>query len=44
MTLSLDDWVITVAFNFMLQWLSFETGEILDTADKAHDGDITDMV
>lgn len=43
MALSPDDKVIAVAHGSMLQWLSFETGEILDTADKAHDGDITCM-
>eukprot|EP01018_Ginkgo_biloba_P018257 Gb_21245 [translate_table: standard] len=41
LSLSPDNKIIAVTHGSILQWLSFETGEILDTADKAHDGDIT---
>uniref|UniRef100_A0A0D6R247 Anaphase-promoting complex subunit 4 WD40 domain-containing protein n=1 Tax=Araucaria cunninghamii TaxID=56994 RepID=A0A0D6R247_ARACU len=43
MSLSPDDKIIATAHGSNLQWLSFETGEVLDEADKAHDADITCM-
>ncbi|KAH9328228.1 hypothetical protein KI387_000336, partial [Taxus chinensis] len=43
LSLSPDDKIIAASHGSVLQWLSFETGEVLDTADKAHDADITCM-
>ncbi|KAG1355307.1 putative Notchless protein [Cocos nucifera] len=33
--------ILAVASGLTLQWLCAETGRVLDTADKAHEGDIT---
>ncbi|KAF7153773.1 hypothetical protein RHSIM_Rhsim01G0147300 [Rhododendron simsii] len=35
--------ILAVTNGSTLQWLSAETGQALDTADRAHDGDITDI-
>jgi WD40 repeat protein len=43
LTVSPDGKIIATSHGSMLQWLSAETGLVLDTADKAHDGEITDM-
>ncbi|KAL2536505.1 Transducin/WD40 repeat-like superfamily protein [Forsythia ovata] len=41
--LSLDGKILAATHGSTLQWLCAETGQVLDTADKAHDGDITDL-
>uniref|UniRef100_A0A7N0UUR9 Transducin beta-like protein 2 n=1 Tax=Kalanchoe fedtschenkoi TaxID=63787 RepID=A0A7N0UUR9_KALFE len=41
LSISPDGKVLAVTHATTLQWLSFDSGKILDTADKAHDGDIT---
>ncbi|KAL6909606.1 hypothetical protein ACP4OV_001887 [Aristida adscensionis] len=41
MSISPDGKVMAVTSGSTLQWLSVETGAVLDTADKAHEGDIT---
>lgn len=41
--LSPDEKVLASTHGSTLQWLHAETGEVLDTAEKAHDGIITDM-
>ncbi|XP_076948789.1 uncharacterized protein LOC143621162 [Bidens hawaiensis] len=43
LSVSPDGKILAVTHGPLLQWLSVETGEVLDTADKAHDGDITDI-
>eukprot|EP00252_Welwitschia_mirabilis_P017012 TRINITY_DN3782_c0_g1_i1.p1 TRINITY_DN3782_c0_g1~~TRINITY_DN3782_c0_g1_i1.p1 ORF type:complete len:440 (-),score=93.50 TRINITY_DN3782_c0_g1_i1:471-1790(-) len=41
--ISPDDKIIAASNHALLQWLNFESGEVLDTADKVHEGDITCM-
>ncbi|PWZ52728.1 Transducin beta-like protein 2 [Zea mays] len=41
MTVSPDGKILAVTSGSTLQWLLVETGAVLDTADKAHEGDIT---
>ncbi|XP_070039259.1 uncharacterized protein [Nicotiana tomentosiformis] len=41
--LSPDGKILSTTHGSMMQWLCPETGKVLDTAEKAHDGDITDM-
>nr|XP_016473596.1 PREDICTED: transducin beta-like protein 2 [Nicotiana tabacum] len=41
--LSPDGKILATTHGSMMQWLCPETGKVLDTAEKAHDGDITDM-
>ncbi|KAK6162505.1 hypothetical protein DH2020_002346 [Rehmannia glutinosa] len=41
--LSPDGKILAATHGSTLQWLCAETGQVLDTAEKAHDGDITDM-
>ncbi|XP_052170603.1 uncharacterized protein LOC127786903 [Diospyros lotus] len=41
LNISPDGKVLAATHGSTLQWLSAETGQVLDTADKAHDGDIT---
>ncbi|KAJ0758968.1 putative transcription factor WD40-like family [Helianthus annuus] len=43
LSISPDGKILAVTHGSLLQWLSVETGEVLETADKAHDGDITDI-
>ncbi|XP_059633990.1 uncharacterized protein LOC132276546 [Cornus florida] len=43
LSLSPDGRILAATHGSTLQWLSAETGQVLDTAEKAHDGDITDM-
>ncbi|XP_057827177.1 uncharacterized protein LOC131038678 [Cryptomeria japonica] len=43
LSISPNDKIIAASHGPILQWLSLETGEVLDTADKAHDADITCM-
>lgn len=43
LSISPDGRILAATHGSTLQWLSVETGEVLDTADKAHDGDITDI-
>ncbi|CAI9104643.1 OLC1v1003357C3 [Oldenlandia corymbosa var. corymbosa] len=43
LSLSPDGKILAAAHGSTLQWLSSESGQILDTAEKSHDGDITDM-
>ncbi|KAL0464658.1 UNVERIFIED_CONTAM: Peptidyl-prolyl cis-trans isomerase FKBP43 [Sesamum latifolium] len=43
MSLSPDGKILAATHGSTLQWLCAETGEVLDTAEKAHDGDIMDM-
>lgn len=40
LSISPDGRVLAVTHGSTLQWLSVESGEVLDTAEKAHDGDI----
>ncbi|XP_042486267.1 transducin beta-like protein 2 [Macadamia integrifolia] len=42
--LSPDGKILAATHGSTLQWLSAETGKVLDTADKAHEGDITGIV
>ncbi|KAL3536954.1 hypothetical protein ACH5RR_000320 [Cinchona calisaya] len=44
LSLSPDGKILAATHGSTLQWLSAESGQVLDTAEKAHDGDITDMV
>ncbi|OIT29086.1 PREDICTED: transducin beta-like protein 2 [Nicotiana attenuata] len=41
--LSPDGKILATTHGSVMQWLCPETGKVLDTAEKAHDGDITDM-
>ncbi|CAM8968644.1 unnamed protein product [Rhodiola kirilowii] len=41
LSISPDGNFLAVTHDSTLQWLNVESGKILDTADKAHDGDIT---
>ncbi|KAL5792573.1 hypothetical protein ACOSP7_001167 [Xanthoceras sorbifolium] len=41
--LSPDGRILAASHGSTLQWLNLETGELLDTADKAHDGEITSL-
>ncbi|XP_026377991.1 transducin beta-like protein 2 [Papaver somniferum] len=41
LSISPDGKVLAATHDLMLQWLYAETGKVLDTADKAHDGTIT---
>ncbi|KAL6569392.1 hypothetical protein OROMI_013906 [Orobanche minor] len=43
LSLSPDGKILAATHGSILQWLCAETGQVLDTAEKAHDGDITDM-
>ena len=43
LTISPDGKILAATHGSTLQWLSAETGQVLDTADRAHDGDITDI-
>lgn len=38
LAVSPDNQILAVTHGTTLQWLRFETGEILDTAENAHDG------
>lgn len=38
LSISPDGKVLAATHGSTLQWLSVETGEVLDTAEKAHDG------
>lgn len=38
LSVSPDGKILAVTHGSLLQWLSFETGGVLETADKAHDG------
>ncbi|CAK9164418.1 unnamed protein product, partial [Ilex paraguariensis] len=42
LSISPDGRILAATHGSTLQWLCAETGKVLDTADKAHDGDITD--
>ncbi|KAI4372709.1 hypothetical protein MLD38_010908 [Melastoma candidum] len=41
--LSPDGRILAATHGSLLQWLCVETGKVLDTAEKAHDGDITGL-
>ncbi|KAI3957120.1 hypothetical protein MKW92_048970 [Papaver armeniacum] len=41
LSISPDGKVLAATHDSLLQWLSVETGKVLDTADMAHDGNIT---
>lgn len=41
LSISPDGKILAVTHGSTLQWLCVETGKVLDTADKAHEGDIT---
>lgn len=41
--LSPDGKILAATHGSTLQWLCAETGQVLDTVDKAHDGEITDL-
>ncbi|KAL7593831.1 hypothetical protein Lser_V15G31738 [Lactuca serriola] len=43
LSVSPDGKILAATHGSLLQWLSVETGQVLETADKAHDGDITDI-
>lgn len=43
LSLSPDGKILAATHGSILQWLCIETGKVLDTAEKAHDGDITCM-
>lgn len=43
LSLSPDGKILAATHGSTLQWLCVETGKVLDTADKAHDGEITWM-
>ncbi|KAK2985237.1 hypothetical protein RJ640_015945 [Escallonia rubra] len=43
LSISPDGRILAATHGSLLQWLCAETGQVLDTADKAHDGDITDV-
>ncbi|XP_075501046.1 uncharacterized protein LOC142539453 [Primulina tabacum] len=43
LSLSPDGKILAATHGSTLHWLCAETGQILDTAEKAHDGDISDM-
>lgn len=38
LSISPDGKILATTHGSMLQWLCAETGQVLDTADKAHDG------
>lgn len=38
LSISPDGRILAATHGSTLQWLSVETGKVLDTADKAHDG------
>lgn len=40
LTISPDGRIFAVTNGSTLQWLSAETGQVLDTADRAHDGNL----
>lgn len=44
LSISPDGKILAATHGSMLQWLCAETGKILDTADKAHDGEITGIM
>ncbi|XP_028081016.1 uncharacterized protein LOC114282519 [Camellia sinensis] len=41
LSISPDGRMLAATHGSTLQWLSAETGQVLDTADRVHDGDIT---
>ncbi|KAF3439984.1 hypothetical protein FNV43_RR18262 [Rhamnella rubrinervis] len=41
LSISPDGRILAATHGSTLQWISVETGKVLDTAEKAHDGDIT---
>lgn len=41
LSISPDGKILAATHGSTLQWLSVETGKVLDTAEKSHDGDIT---
>ncbi|GKU88377.1 hypothetical protein SLEP1_g2649 [Rubroshorea leprosula] len=43
LALSPDGKILATTYGSTLQWLCIETGKVLDTAEKAHDGDITSI-
>ncbi|GLU00479.1 hypothetical protein SLE2022_178460 [Rubroshorea leprosula] len=43
LALSPDGKILATTYCSTLQWLCIETGKVLDTAEKAHDGDITSI-
>lgn len=43
LSLSSDGKILAATHGSTLQWLSVETGKVLDTAEKAHEGEITCM-
>ncbi|KAI6702656.1 hypothetical protein NL676_011792 [Syzygium grande] len=43
LSLSPDGKILAATHGSLLQWLCIETGKVLDTAERAHDGDITCM-
>ncbi|KAJ0052969.1 hypothetical protein Pint_00248 [Pistacia integerrima] len=43
LSLSPDGRILAATHRSTLQWLSVETGKVLDMADKAHEGDITSV-
>ncbi|XP_047323313.1 transducin beta-like protein 2 [Impatiens glandulifera] len=43
LSVSPDGRILVATHGSTLQWLCVETGKVLDTAEKAHDGDITDI-
>ncbi|XP_031269652.1 transducin beta-like protein 2 [Pistacia vera] len=43
LSLSPDGRILAATHRSTLQWLSVETGKVLDMADKAHEGDITSI-
>ncbi|KAK3036019.1 hypothetical protein RJ639_030720 [Escallonia herrerae] len=43
LSISPDGRILAATHGSLLQWLCAETGQVLDTADKAHDGDITNL-
>lgn len=44
LALSPDGKILAATCGSTLQWLSIETGKVLDTAENAHDGDITSIL
>ncbi|KAG0555738.1 hypothetical protein KC19_11G000500 [Ceratodon purpureus] len=44
LAVSPDNQFLAVSHGSTLQWLRLETGEVLDTAENAHDGDVTCLV
>ena len=43
LSVSPDGKILAVSHASLLQWLSVETGEVLDTADKSHDGIVNSL-